>query len=406
LGAASWHTGQVTLKKASTTAPSFHGSVTGSPLVASERVKEGAESPGATSTEESYGPIPATLARFAGRDSRVSRRDMGDFTSTRAMRWWTGVAAVVLSGLLASACTGGASAQLKARPVQAQGVGGDSTTTMPPPDAEETTTTTAEPLPGMGVGYEGPEVLPLEQKLALLKYFVGQVDEAFDGDTRDAVTAFQKVTGMERTGRATDDVVAAVNAASGTPPPLIPGGGMKRVEIDLDRQVLFLFDNNNLSFILPVSTGSNQRFCSEGWCRRAVTPTGSFLIFSQRSGWERSPLGRLYNSQYFNGGIAIHGSPSVPPHPASHGCVRIPMSAAEWFPSRVSIGTPVYVVAAGEPLPAPIQPDSSPVSTPTTIVPDTVAPRTPRTTATTAATTTTTKPDLLDLLLKPRTTQP
>jgi lipoprotein-anchoring transpeptidase ErfK/SrfK len=27
---------------------------------------------------------------------------------------------------------------------------------------------------------------------------------------------------------------------------------------------------------------------------------------------------------YFNGGIAFHASGDVPPHPASHGCVRVP----------------------------------------------------------------------------------
>ncbi len=322
------------------------------------------------------------------------------------MRRGRGIPAVAVLALLAAACTGGARAQLTARPGPPQTLPSDTTTSTLPPE-ETTTTSTTEPLPGLGVGYEGPEVLALERKLESLKYVVGQVDEAFDSDTRDAVTAFQKVHGMERTGRATDGVIAAVDAASGTPPPLVPAGGTKRVEIDLDRQVLFHFEDNNLSFILPVSTGNNQRFCSEGWCRRAVTPTGSFLIYSQRSGWERSPLGRLYNSQYFNGGIAIHGSPSVPPYPASHGCVRISMSAAEWFPSRVSIGTPVYVVAAGEPLPTPIQPDSPPVSTPTTIVPDTASPPVTVTTPTTWAVPTTMQaPNMLERLLRPPTTQP
>jgi lipoprotein-anchoring transpeptidase ErfK/SrfK len=64
-------------------------------------------------------------------------------------------------------------------------------------------------------------------------------------------------------------------------------------------------------------------------------------------GWETSPLGRLYNSQYFVGGYAIHGSLSVPNYPASHGCVRLTMAAAEWFPEHVGIGTPVYVQGQG-----------------------------------------------------------
>ncbi|HEX6596128.1 MAG TPA: L,D-transpeptidase, partial [Acidimicrobiales bacterium] len=73
------------------------------------------------------------------------------------------------------------------------------------------------------------------------------------------------------------------------------------------------------------------------------TPTGDYRIYSQSTGWETSRLGRLYNSQYFVGGYAVHGSLSVPNYPASHGCVRLTMSAAEWFPGHVGIGVPVHV---------------------------------------------------------------
>ena len=40
-------------------------------------------------------------------------------------------------------------------------------------------------------------------------------------------------------------------------------------------------------------------------------------------GWRDAPLGMLWRPKYFNGGIAVHGAPSVPPYPASHGCVRM-----------------------------------------------------------------------------------
>ena len=196
----------------------------------------------------------------------------------------------------------------------------------------------------------------IEQRLADLRYDVGTVDGTFDQATKDATTAFQKVHGMPRTGELTDDVRAAILAASGSPAPLQPGGGANRVEIDLDKQVLYLYENDALSKILPVSTGNGERFCTGGHCRNAITPEGAFKIREQRRGWETSPLGRLYNSQYFHGGYAIHGSKSVPPTPASHGCVRIPMSSAEWFPNHVTVGTPVYVTRGGEgtpPAPAP-----------------------------------------------------
>lgn len=247
------------------------------------------------------------------------------------------------------------------------------------------------PPPGLGIGDRGVDVLQLEERLQRLGYHLGgsdgAIDNLFDGDTAQAVMAFQKVTGLERTGRATDDVVALLNATTLPPAPLVPGGGFNRVEVDRDRQVLFLYEGNVLTRILNVSTGSGQRFCSQGWCRLALTPTGAFAIVDQRQGWETGPLGSLYNSQYFNGAIAIHGSRSVPAYPASHGCVRISISAADWLPDHVGVGTPVYVVAAGEPAPAPVGsgPPASSASPVTTTVP-----------------TTTTTLGLLDSLLPPR----
>ena len=95
--------------------------------------------------------------------------------------------------------------------------------------------------------------------------------------------------------------------------------------------------------ILPVSTGSGERYCVDGECDRAVTPAGSFHVFERQSGWQTSRLGRLYNPLYFNGGIAMHGSLSVPPYPASHGCVRMPEQNAIAFFNAVEAGTPVHV---------------------------------------------------------------
>jgi lipoprotein-anchoring transpeptidase ErfK/SrfK len=49
------------------------------------------------------------------------------------------------------------------------------------------------------------------------------------------------------------------------------------------------------------------------------------------------------NGAYIEGGIAIHGNPSVPVYPASHGCIRIPMFAAKEFSKINPIGTAVIV---------------------------------------------------------------
>ena len=241
--------------------------------------------------------------------------------------------------------------------------------TTPATTAATTRATTAgaaaptTPPPGLGTGARGPDVAALEKRLEALLYDVGKVDDLYDQNTAYGVMAFQKVHGMARTGRATDDVIAAVATAT-QPPPLVPNGGENRVEIDIPRQVLFLYKANTLQKIVTISSGNNQRFCSEGWCRRAVTPGGSYGFYRQGRGWETGPLGSLYNPIYFNGGIAVHGSRSVPAQPASHGCIRIPMGVAEWFPGAVHIGMPVHVVGvAGQP-PTPAAPATTPVTQP------------------------------------------
>ncbi len=61
------------------------------------------------------------------------------------------------------------------------------------------------------------------------------------------------------------------------------------------------------------------------------------------SGWRRSPLGLLYYPNYFSDGLAIHGNPSVPRSPQSHGCIRIPMSAAREMSNRLPVGTIVLI---------------------------------------------------------------
>jgi peptidoglycan hydrolase-like protein with peptidoglycan-binding domain len=249
-------------------------------------------------------------------------------------------------------------------------------------------TTPTTPPPGLGTGARGAEVAALEKRLETLLYDVGKVDDVYDQNTAYGVMAFQKVHGMARTGRATDDVIAAVATAT-QPPALVPNGGENRVEVDIPRQVLFLYKSNTLQKIVTISSGNNQRFCSEGWCRRAVTPGGSYGFYRQGRGWETGPLGSLYNPIYFNGGIAVHGSRSVPAQPASHGCIRIPMSVAEWFPSAVHIGMPVHVVGVDGQPPTPAAPASTPVTQPA--APIITPPPTPTTLG------------LLDSLLKPTT---
>lgn len=158
---------------------------------------------------------------------------------------------------------------------------------------------------------------------------------------KHALIAFQKVEGRARTGILNRGELEALRTAS---PPLPRDSSSPHVEVDLDRQVLFIIDLGNPGVrVLPVSSGSGEMFTEGGVTRQAVTPTGKFKIQRKIQNWRKSPLGLLYFPCYFHDGVAIHGNPAVPVKPASHGCVRIPMFAAEDFSKLAEIGTPVIV---------------------------------------------------------------
>lgn len=186
-------------------------------------------------------------------------------------------------------------------------------------------------------------VAGLQQRLKQLAYDPGPVDGKFGPMTRFAVIAFQKVQGMTVTGAADASVYAALGNPK-APPVLAPGAGGDRIEIDLGHQLLMAYRGGALALISHISSGTGLHYCDNGQCGTAITPRGTFHVLWFRSGWDKSPLGLLYNPEYFTtAGHAVHGSTSVPLYPASHGCVRIPMHTAQWFPSIVTRGEAVVV---------------------------------------------------------------
>jgi lipoprotein-anchoring transpeptidase ErfK/SrfK len=53
----------------------------------------------------------------------------------------------------------------------------------------------------------------------------------------------------------------------------------------------------------------------------------------------------LWYPLHFLRGFALHGYPSVPAYPASHGCVRLPMWFARGFHARWRYGATVRIFA-------------------------------------------------------------
>lgn len=185
------------------------------------------------------------------------------------------------------------------------------------------------------------EKLEAEQRLWSLGYWAGPVDGKFDSDSRYALIAFQKVERRERTGKLTLDELNALRAATRPQPRYTR---YPHVEIDLERQVLFVVDESGeVMRVLPVSTGNGQLYMDHGQIHRARTPTGTFKVLRKIKGWRLSSLGLMYYPNYIFNGIAIHGSFSIPTRPASHGCIRVPMFAAKELSSLLAIGIEVVI---------------------------------------------------------------
>ena len=162
-------------------------------------------------------------------------------------------------------------------------------------------------LPSLGVGSHGPSVLALERRLSELRYALRGVDSTYATDTFEAVLAFQKVNGLARTGRV-DAALWGRLATASVPRPRYPGG--TRIEVDKTRQLLFDVERGQVKRVVHVSTGATGN-----------TPLGTWRVYRKVTGFDWV----LWYPMYFLRGFAIHGYPSVPAYPASHGCVRVPM---------------------------------------------------------------------------------
>ena len=194
------------------------------------------------------------------------------------------------------------------------------------------TASTTVAYPQLAEGASGSSVSALRARLAALGYQVPPVSGAFDAPLLDSVYAFQKVQGLPRTGIVSAAVWARLDHPL-QPRPRYPGPA-DHIEIDKTKQVLYVVRGGRVTAIVPVSTAGVPG---------DYTPTGRFAIYRKVVGFDPSPLGTLYDPMYFTGGYAIHGNPSVPPYPASHGCIRVPMWIAPLLYATNDYGETVYV---------------------------------------------------------------
>jgi hypothetical protein len=165
----------------------------------------------------------------------------------------------------------------------------------------------------VGFGSTGPFVKLIQQRLTALHLYIRQTG-VFDSGTGLALDAYHRMLGWGH----------GQSVGPATTRQLLNGGGTFKVrypdhgehaEGDLSDQLLALIDGSRVKMIFPMSSGKQS------------TPTilGSYRVYMRTPDY--LPDG-MYYSDFFIRGYAIHGYDPAPDYPASHGCMRLPISDA------------------------------------------------------------------------------
>lgn len=184
------------------------------------------------------------------------------------------------------------------------------------------------------LGDRGSDARSLNARLASLGYLpAGPASARFDARTFHAVMAAQKWHGLQRDGIAGPRTQSALRRAQR--PRAGAAADARRIDVIYSRQVALLISGGRVQRTVSVSTGA------DGY----RTPPGNYRIFRKElRSWSHPYEVWLPYASYFNGGVAFHEWASVPPYPASHGCVRIPSPFAEEVYRFATRGTRVRVI--------------------------------------------------------------
>ncbi len=183
----------------------------------------------------------------------------------------------------------------------------------------------------LAYGASGPDVAALRSRLAQLHVHVPGPSSTFGSELYDSVVAFQKARGLDRTG-VVDATTWRALSQDAVPAPRYRGRGT-HLEVSKSRQILMIARDGETVAYLPVSSGAG-----------GITPVGNFSVLwkaPSTSTWLGSAI--LFRTMTIHGNVAIHGYPSVPTYPASHGCIRVPIWIADWLYRQTPVGQPVFV---------------------------------------------------------------
>lgn len=182
--------------------------------------------------------------------------------------------------------------------------------------------------PVLKMGSKGSWVVSAQQSMWGSGFWLGAIDGVYGPLMQQAVWAVQKNRGLARDGVVGPMTWNAITMKYRA----VPRYSGDHIEIDKARQLLIVARGGRSVITLNTSTGSGRPFIYNGRRLIANTPSGTFSVYRKNTtGWEYGQLGGLYKPFYFNGGIAVHGAPSIPPYPDSHGCCRVSTSAQNYL---------------------------------------------------------------------------
>ena len=126
------------------------------------------------------------------------------------------------------------------------------------------------------------ETREAERRLSNLGYWTGAIDGLFDPGTRSASIAFQKWEGRPITGELTLDELEAMRASAS---PKAREIGYAHVEVDLDRQVLMIVNDEGRAVVLLGESSDGKSTLAlhveDNECATAVLRSHGFRILSQ-----------------------------------------------------------------------------------------------------------------------------
>ncbi len=193
-------------------------------------------------------------------------------------------------------------------------------------------------------------VLDLQNRLFALGFWNSR-DGGYGLTTSQAVMAFQKWKGLPATTVVNNATAIAINTQLCRPAAGRSSGSL--IEVDRTKQIAYAIQDGQMKYIFNVSTGNGRSYdevdknaAGGRVIGIAITPIGSFKTYREHDVVRyEGDLGSLYRPKFIIGGVAIHGSPSIPNYPASHGCVRVanPVMDLIWGENLLPLRSTVWI---------------------------------------------------------------